>query len=67
MEIANAADHNAEANFNVRDMTMKRVRAIPNLLMERTVGSCKLSRLAFTAHSLVYLACQPKARRNILT
>ncbi|CAB4272683.1 unnamed protein product [Prunus armeniaca] len=67
MEILNATDPNAEANFNVRDMMMKRVRAIPDLLMERTVRSCKLSSLALTTYSLVSLACQPKARRNILT
>ncbi|PQQ19832.1 hypothetical protein Pyn_28711 [Prunus yedoensis var. nudiflora] len=61
MEIVNTVDPNAEANFNVRDRTMKRVmkrvRAIPDLLREQTVGSCKLSSLAFTAHSLVSLAC----------
>ena len=57
MEIVNATDPNAEANFNVRDMMTKRVGAIPNLLMERTVGSCKLLSLAFMAHYLVSLAC----------
>ncbi|CAL9024732.1 unnamed protein product [Prunus brigantina] len=31
---------------------MKEVRAIPNLLMERTIGSCKLLSLPFTTHSL---------------
>ena len=67
MEIVNKADLNAEANFNVKDRTMKRVRAIPDLLMELTVGSCKLSSLAFAAHSMVSLSCQLKARGNTLT
>ncbi|CAB4316333.1 unnamed protein product [Prunus armeniaca] len=67
MEIVNKANPNAEANFNVKDRTMKRVRAILDLLMEQTVRSCKLLSLAFAAHSRVSLACQLKARGNTLT
>ncbi|PQM40420.1 hypothetical protein Pyn_26674 [Prunus yedoensis var. nudiflora] len=66
MKIVNTAP-NAEANFNMRDRTMRRVRAIPDLLMELTMRSCKLLSLAFAAHSLVSLACQLKARWNTLT
>ncbi|PQQ08518.1 hypothetical protein Pyn_40277 [Prunus yedoensis var. nudiflora] len=66
MEIVDTAP-NTEANFNMKDKTMRRVIAIPDLLMELTVRSCKLSSLAFAAHSLVSLACQLNTRGNTLT
>ncbi|PQM42521.1 hypothetical protein Pyn_14013 [Prunus yedoensis var. nudiflora] len=55
------------AKLQREDRTMKRVRAIPDLLMGQTMGSCKLSSLAFVAHSLVSLACQLRVKRNTLT
>ncbi|CAB4289813.1 unnamed protein product [Prunus armeniaca] len=67
MEIINATDPNTAENFNVRDMTMKMLKAIPDFLMERSARSCKLLSPSFTAHSLVSLACPSEARRNVLT